>query len=98
MQIRAAMMNDLTALTELFQAIELAEIGRAGTTEADIRQILLTPGLDLERYSRSGNGRTGRPRQRAESVRASRSSRCPKLSPRPSSMITAGTLSVVTAV
>ncbi|WP_433359021.1 GNAT family N-acetyltransferase [Streptosporangium sp. CA-115845] len=52
MQIRAAMMNDLTALRELFQAIELAEIGRAETSEADIRQILLTPGLDLERRSR----------------------------------------------
>lgn len=52
MQTRAAMMNDLAALTELFQAIELAEIGRKGTTEADIRQILLTPELDLERRSR----------------------------------------------
>ncbi|MFC7646226.1 GNAT family N-acetyltransferase [Streptosporangium lutulentum] len=51
MQIRAAMMNDLTALTELFQAIELVEIGRAETNKADIRHILITPELDLERRS-----------------------------------------------
>jgi ribosomal protein S18 acetylase RimI-like enzyme len=51
MQTRAAMMNDLAALVELFQAIDVAEIGRVETGEADIRQILAAPGLDLDRYS-----------------------------------------------
>ncbi|MFF5207627.1 GNAT family N-acetyltransferase [Streptosporangium sp. NPDC000396] len=52
MRTRAAATSDLAALVKLFQAINLAEIGRAETDEADIRQILTAPGLDLRRYSR----------------------------------------------
>jgi ribosomal protein S18 acetylase RimI-like enzyme len=38
--MRTATMADLPAVTELYQAIDLAEIGRVETGEADIRQIL----------------------------------------------------------
>ncbi|MEU7895257.1 GNAT family N-acetyltransferase [Nonomuraea sp. NPDC049152] len=51
MQKRAATLSDLAPLAALFQAINRAEIGRVETDEADMRQILTAPGLDLGRYS-----------------------------------------------
>ncbi|HET9167909.1 MAG TPA: GNAT family N-acetyltransferase [Actinospica sp.] len=40
--------DDGEALVELFGRLEIAESGHAGTTSADVRDLLATPGLDLE--------------------------------------------------
>jgi GNAT superfamily N-acetyltransferase len=51
--------GDTAGLLSLYQAAELAEIGRVETTAADITDLLHAPGLDLARRSRVAVGDDG---------------------------------------